>query len=707
MVLRSTWKVYQMIFYVIFQQQKFRNAISSGISDYVPTKRIGPKVSLPWITQSIKRQIRKRDKLYIKMKKDKTSRLKSTFLNLKNEIKKNIKLSYNNYIEYILGITDQDGQAENTGSNFDNKNLFSLIKSAKQDATGISTLFDKISGTTKSDDKDKANILNQQFQSVFTPMSPLTLSQSCISALKNSNVHSSSSKYPVMPEILISTNGVLKLLSNLKPHKAAGPDNIKPLVLQTLRHQISPILSLLFQKSLDTGILPNIWTSANVVPLFKKGNKEDPANYRPISLTCILCKVLEHIVASNLTAHFNKNNILYDLQHGFRERRSCETQLLQLIDELAKNLITGRQTDLILLDFSKAFDKVSHLKLLFKLQEHGVNESTISWIKSFLIGRSQKVVLEGECSSEVPVTSGVPQGSVLGPLLFLLYINDLPTSISSQVRLFADDTAVYLALNNLQDCYTLQDDLDKLVHWEKMWDMEFNPNKCVVLNISKKKQKICFNYRLHGQTLEVVDSAKYLGVSISEDLSWNKHIDNITTTANKTLGFIRRNILTKKENIKEVAYKTLVRPQLEYASSVWSPHTKSNIDKIEKVQRRAVRWVKQDYSYYSSVTSMQSQLGWQTLQDRRDLSRLIMFYKIMYGLVAISLPPYLERPMRVSRHMHPLSLRQVHTSSNYFKFSFFPYTVVLWNSLPASVVLQADLEGFKRCLSPSLLTSRP
>ena len=373
-----------------------------------------------------------------------------------------------------------------------------------------------------------------------------------------------------MSDIVISKAGVLKLLSKLKPNKAAGPDLIRPIVLKELRNEISTVVTILFQKSLSSGIQPSDWTKAFVNPIFKKGDSSDPANYRPISLTCILCKTLEHIVASSLSSHFNTHNILFDLQHGFREKRSCETQLIQLTDFLVKNISSGKQTDLILLDFSKAFDKVNHLKLLHILEEHGVSDQIINWARSFLIGRTQTVVLDGDKSTEVPVTSGVPQGSVLGPLLFLIYINDLPSTVSSQIRLFADDTAVYLTISSLSDAQSLQKDLERMEVWEKEMDMEFNPSKCQVIHLSKNKKIIKHQYRLHGHILEAVSSAKYLGLDISSDLSFNTHISRITTNATKTLGFVKRNIPSSNQKIKELAYKALVRPQLEYASSIQS-----------------------------------------------------------------------------------------------------------------------------------------
>ena len=187
-----------------------------------------------------------------------------------------------------------------------------------------------------------------------------------------------------MLDISISPEGIYKLLLGLNPHKAAGSDKLKPIILQTLHEELSPIRQLIFQKSLDNGKLPDVWKEANVSPIFKNGDKADPSNYRPISLTCVLYKVLEHIVASSLSKHFTELNILYELQHGFRERRSCETQLIMmLLDELSKTMQMGKQTDLILLDFSIAFDKVAHEKLIQKLHHYGIRGDTLKWIKDF------------------------------------------------------------------------------------------------------------------------------------------------------------------------------------------------------------------------------------------------------------------------------------------------------------------------------------
>ena len=226
--------------------------------------------------------------------------------------------------------------------------------------------------------------------------------------------------------------------------------------------------------------------------------------------------------------------------------------------------VTGQQTDLILLDFSKAFDKVNHSKLHFghmKLHQYGIRGNALAWIRAFLGNRSQTVVIDGEESESVPVTSGVPQGSVLGPILFLIYINDLPDELTSQVRLFADDTAVYLTIGDTEDGKVLQNDLDRLSVWEDRWDMEFNPSKCQVVRVTTSRRLIDVTYTLHGQVLEVVTSAKYLGVDFSSGLSWNPHIDRITKNATRTLNFIQRNIKTKR-------YERL--PTAHWSAPSWS-----------------------------------------------------------------------------------------------------------------------------------------
>ena len=314
-----------------------------------------------------------------------------------------------------------------------------------------------------------------------------------------------------MPEINITENGIKKLLQNINPHKASGPDNINGKVLKECSSAITSILTLLFKTSLSLGKIPKDWKHANVCPAYKKGDKHDAINYRPISLTCICCKLLEHVISSNLMLHLETNQLLYDLQHGFRSSRSCETQLISFLQNLAQSNNDNIQTDVIIMDFAKAFDKVPHRHLIYKLKYYGVTGHTLNWITDFLTDRTQTVVLEGEMSNKVPVTSGVTQGTVLGPILFLIYINDLPNYLQhSTLRLFADDSIIYKEIKNTNDCYKLQSDLEAAAKWEQDWLMHFHPDKCNIISITKKRNSLQFDYKLHSHILEKVNQAKYL-----------------------------------------------------------------------------------------------------------------------------------------------------------------------------------------------------
>jgi hypothetical protein len=250
--------------------------------------------------------------------------------------------------------------------------------------------------------------------------------------------------------------------------------------------------------------------------------------------------------------------------------------MLTLAYELALGLDKGKRFDLAILDFSKAFDRVPHCRLLSKLSHYGVRGSSLAWIRSFLTGRTQKVIVEGIHSDEVPVVSGVPQGSVLGPLLFLVFINVLPECVSSSTRLFADDCIVYRAIESAEDSKNLQDDLKELEKWEKKWGMDFHPEKCNILHVTRSRASIEERYFLKNHQLEMVDCAKYLGIDIDQQLTWNNHINRIVKKANSMLGFVKRNLQISNTNTKADAYKALVRSNLEYCCSVWAPHTAKN-----------------------------------------------------------------------------------------------------------------------------------
>ena len=257
-------------------------------------------------------------------------------------------------------------------------------------------------------------------------------------------------------------------------------------------------------------------------------------------------------------------------------------EVVTLFHDLTSTLDKGVQTEMVVLDFSKAFDRVPHGRLLRKLHHYGIRGNTHQWITSFLLGRTQRVLVEGCASDNVPVVSGVPQGSVLGPLLFLLFINDLPDKIISKTRLFADDCIVYRPVYDHSDCTALQQDLDTLAEWEAKWGMAYHPQKCSVLSVSRARSPIRYPYKLKRHILEAEDSTKYLGVDLQTTLSWKTHIDRISTKANSMLGFLIRNLRSCSEDTKANAYFSMVRTNLEYCSSVWNPHQKEFIRKLPR-----------------------------------------------------------------------------------------------------------------------------
>ena len=405
-------------------------------------------------------------------------------------------------------------------------------------------------------------------------------------------------------ECEVRVEGVCKLLSSLKTNKASGPDEVPCRILKQLADDIAPSLCYPFNQSLTQGTVPDDWKKAKVTPIFKKGNIHLPENYRPVSLTCICCKLLEHIVCSNVRSHLDSNNILSSSQHGFRSCHSCESQLLITLHDFTTYWEKKEQVDVAVLDFAKAFDTVPHKKLPEKLKFYGIGGNIHSWISSFLVGREQCVVVDGEASSNVPVESGVPQGTVLGPLLFLIHINDLPQAVNSEVRLFADDCLLYRLIKSVDDQAILQQDLKNLEEWGRLWGMRFNAAKCNILRVTRTKKPLTRMYTLCGHVLEQVSDAKWLGINISSELSWTPHIESICHKATNTLSFLRRNLHQCPAHLKEQAYIALVRSVLEYAAAVWDPYKKGDIAKWEKVQRSAARFMKNDHERTSSVTKM-------------------------------------------------------------------------------------------------------
>ena len=543
-------------------------------------------------------------------------------------------------------------------------------------------------GEVFSSDEEKAECLNTYFASVFTQ------DENTPTPKLENRAEKTITKF-VVDEVQIFNK-----LQALKVDKSAGPDNLFPRVLAECKKQLSYPLYEIFRASVEQGVLPLEWKKATVVPIFKKGSRKDPANYRPVSLTSVVGKILEAIIRDQLMDHLECQGLLSDEQFGFIKGRSCALQLLKVVDFWNDSLDEGHNTDVFYTDFRKAFDSVSHKRLLSKLEAYGVEGDAYSWIAEFLDNRAQAVKVRNVMSKPVPVASGVPQGSVLGPALFLVFINDIVDQVEhGRLMLFADDAKKFQEVDVYQHAVNFQNDINSLTEWADHWKLEFNVSKCKIMHLGKTSLEAQYYMEVDKCKIPVqeVESEKDLGVRIDSGLNFKLHIGEVVRKANRMLGLVRRSFKFVTQDVFLNLYKTLIRPLLEYCSCVWSPSTVAEIRLLEGVQRRATKMIS-DLKPFVYETRLKM-LGLPTLEYRRKRADMIQIFRIFQGIdrYGAHLPFTQLNENRTRGHQFKIEKKRCHKTKRMRSFAF--RVVDVWNKLPGEVVNTPSLNCFKSRLN--------
>jgi hypothetical protein len=645
----------------------FESTVLETANKYTPNTRPPRNPSLkPWIDKNIKQKIVDKRKAWDKYVLTGCKADYKHYRKLNNALLNSTRQSRTNYESRILNLGPKAFYA------YIRKQLCSKVSIPRVMLDGDHTVTSEV---------DIANALAIRFENNY---------------IKEPNDMTPLITYPriedALCDVVFTEDRVWDKLKKLREDTSMGPDGIPAVLLKKCRAVLPPLTHIM-NESFSTSTVPQKWKNALVTPIYKKGDKLNPNNYRPISLTCLAVKLMEGVINDEIRQFLDKNHVIVDQQHGFMRRRSTVTNLLACVKVWSKNLDNGEPVDIIYLDYEKAFDRVPHRRLLAKLEHFGIRGKLLSWIESFLKDRKFRVRIADSLSNEFNVWSGVPQGSVISTTMFSLFVTDLQATIISNFSFFADDSKLFV--NPLIDHNKLQSDLMNIRNWCLEWLINLNETKCTVLHMHRKNPKL--PYILNNVQLKGVSTQQDLGVLMSNDLKWEPHISQMVKKANSIIYIIRKafRILTPETMIK--IYKTYVRPILEYGFQIWNPYFKKDIEMIEKVQRRFTKIPTQLKSL--PYEERLHKLGLTTLEKRRERGQLIETFKILNGCYDCpELSDLFTRNTNTRTRGHNFKLSANKCKTNIGKNLISNRIANAWNKLPSEVVNARSVNQFKNRL---------
>ena len=686
--MRSMFKIYQwpqLMHNVDIHEawRLFKDRYSYVVDACIPQKAQNKKKRAPWMSNDLLRDINNKRRLWRDLRQHPTPENHSKFNLAQRALKKKIRKSKLNF-EKSLAKRSKDNP----------KAFYAYIGTKRANRSSIGPLQDD-HGVMITDNETQAKMFNQYYATVFEPENlPFSPNLTNVDA-------------PMLQSVVVTEKLVDQEIQRLKRHGSPGPDCIANQVLVECHEELSIPLTILFKKSLTQGDVPTDWKLANVTPVFKGGSKKYTSNYRPISLTSVVCKVLESLIRNTIMIHLCENSLINSTQHGFMRRKSCLTNLLHCMEEVTSSLDDGNSIDILYLDFAKAFDKVQHQRLLAKLHALNITGEIYGWIRAWLYGRKQRVVLNGIASDWTDVLCSVGQGSVLGPILFLIYINDIDSCaefVDALVLKFADDTKILKQICSPSDSSLLQRIISNLCEWARSWQMHFNVDKCKVLHLGPKNPNL--NYWMDGTQIQSVTQEKDLGVIISDNAKPSEQCAKAAKKANQVLGQLLRSFQCRDRSTLVQLYKVFVRPHLEYAVQAWCPYTAKDIELMEKVQKRAIRQIT---NLRGSYEDKLKQLNLTTLEDRRKRGDCIETFKMLTGLSAVDYSIWFHKVDReegpqTRLSSDPLALQAQKARLDLRKHFFSVRVPPIWNALPLSVRQSQSVNGFKNAYDKYMAT---